>query len=104
MYGTVAKFRIKPGAIEAFRAFSDEMSNISIPGLRFQYAYQIDGKPDEVILVVGFESKEAYRANASSPEQHARYLRYREWLTAEPEWHDGEIVHAMTAATAITTG
>jgi hypothetical protein len=36
-------------------------------------------------------------ANAASPEQHARYEQYRALLTAEPEWHDGEIVHSHPA-------
>jgi len=39
-----------------------------------------------------FESKEAYVANAGSPEQHQRYLRMREMLVSDPEWHDGEII------------
>jgi hypothetical protein len=34
------------------------------------------------------ESREAYRANAESPEQHHRYERYRAVLAAEAEWHD----------------
>jgi len=37
--------------------------------------------------------RETYHANAASPEQHARYLRLRALLTAEPEWHDGEVIY-----------
>jgi hypothetical protein len=48
----------------------------------------------EVVTVVGPESKEADRANAESPEQHARYEEYRALLDADPEWHDGEIIFA----------
>jgi len=40
-----------------------------------------------------FESEDAYVANANSPEQHRRYQRYRELLSADPEWTDGEIVY-----------
>jgi hypothetical protein len=54
----------------------------------------MDANPDEYYLVVGFESKESYTANAASPEQHERYQRYRAWLTEDPEWHDGEIVQS----------
>ena len=32
--------------------------------------------------------------NANSPEMHQRYLRYRELLTEEPEWHDGEAIYS----------
>jgi hypothetical protein len=31
-------------------------------------------------------------ANADSPEQHQRYLAFREILESDPEWQDGEIV------------
>jgi hypothetical protein len=41
---------------------------------------------------VVFEGKESYVANAESPETNEQYLKMRESLEAEPEWHDGEIV------------
>jgi hypothetical protein len=47
------------------------------------------------MLAVVFDSKEAYEANANSPEQHQRYLEYRDLLAADPEWHDGDIVHSF---------
>lgn len=43
-------------------------------------------------MAVAFESREAYEANARNPELHERYLRFRELLVAEPEWHDGEVI------------
>jgi hypothetical protein len=54
----------------------------------------MDADPDEYILAVAFESREAYAANAASPEQDARYQELRALLEADPEWNDGEIVHA----------
>jgi hypothetical protein len=47
------------------------------------------------MLVVGFESKEAYRANAESPEQNARYEQYVQLLDGPPEWNDGEIAYSF---------
>jgi hypothetical protein len=47
------------------------------------------------MLVVGFESKEAYKKNAESPEMHQMYTEYRKFLAADPEWHDGEIVESQ---------
>ena len=41
-----------------------------------------------------FESKEAYWANAQSPEQHERFLRLRSLFLEDPEWHDGAIISA----------
>lgn len=54
----------------------------------------MDADQREYFLVVGFESREAYVANANSPEQHERYLRFRELLESDPEWHDGEIPYS----------
>jgi len=96
MYGTVARLRIKPGMEERFQQFGRDAAS-AIPGIVFQHVYRTDADPQEVYLVVGFESKEAYQANATSPEQNERYQQYRSLLEAEPEWHDGEIVFSSPA-------
>jgi quinol monooxygenase YgiN len=91
MYGTVAKFHIKAGKEQALRELMDEHSD-TIDGIAFEHVFRMDADPQVLYVVVGFESKEAYRKNAESPEMHQRYLQYRELLDAEPEWHDGEVV------------
>ena len=63
-----------------------------LPGLVATYVYQMDRDPREFFLVVMFESKEAYVANAQDPRQHEDYLRLMTFLAAEPEWNDGEII------------
>jgi len=45
------------------------------------------------ILVVLFDSKENYVANANSPEQDKEYRKLRDLLAADPHWHDGEVIH-----------
>ena len=90
MYGTVAKFRIKPGAIAEFRTQIDERRPAD--GFHFVYVYQSDQDENELWLVAIFEDKKSYFENANSSEQHAEFLRLRKLMTAEPEWHDGEIV------------
>jgi heme-degrading monooxygenase HmoA len=95
MYGTVARLRTKPGSEAQMRAMIAEQGEVKIPGLKGELVYRSDRDPDDYFLAVMFESKAAYEANASSPEQHQRYLRLRELLVADPEWHDGEIVHAQ---------
>lgn len=91
MYGTIARMRIKPGK-EAELAELARRSSAVTPGLVFYHTYRLDADPNEHLLVIAFESKEAYRANAESPEQHERYLSYKALLESEPEWHDGGIV------------
>ncbi len=93
MYGTVARLTIKPGKLEDLKKMGREMS-AQIPGLVSEYVYRTDANPDELYLVAIFESEQAYRTNAASPEQHARYEHYRALLAADPEWHDGHIVDA----------
>jgi quinol monooxygenase YgiN len=95
MYGTVARMRIKPGTEERLIELS-RTSEASIPGLIASQVYRMDADPLECYLAVTFVSKEAYVANANSPEQHERYLQYRELLAAEPEWHDGTIVYSTS--------
>lgn len=94
MYGTVATFHVQPGKVEELGRLA-RAGAAQIPGLVFEYTFQRDADPDTLILVVGFESKEAYWANANSPEQHQRYEEYRALLTRDPEWQDGEIIASM---------
>ena len=100
MYGTVAYIRIKPGMEETLQrqmAQARESTAPIIPGLVFQYAYKMDANPNEYYLMVGFESREAYVANAASPEQNERFTALREMMETDPEWHDGEIVFSYPA-------
>jgi quinol monooxygenase YgiN len=92
MYGTVARLRVKPGMEEQLRAFGQEVSTNQPAGHVAFYVYRMDADPNEYYLTVVFESKEAYLANAASPEQDAEYRKLRALLMADPEWHDGEII------------
>jgi heme-degrading monooxygenase HmoA len=65
-----------------------------IPGYVAQYVYRMDADPDELYLTVLFESREAYHANAASPDQAARYEQLIALMAAPPEWHDGEVIFA----------
>lgn len=95
MYGTVARFRLKPGMEAELIRLNQEYQGLQIPGMRAEYLYRSDKDPNEYYMAVIFESKESYHANAASPEQDERYRKFRALLEADPEWHDGEVVHAM---------
>jgi quinol monooxygenase YgiN len=96
MYGTIARFRAKPGMEQQLMDLAQEQAK-EIPGWVANYVYRMDADPNEYYLAVMFESKEAYVANAGSPEQDARYRKLRALMENDPEWHDGEIVAADTA-------
>lgn len=93
MYGTIAKARVKAGKAEELSKLMGDRAG-KIPGIVFELMHQCDHDPQEVYLVVGFESKDAYQTNAASPEQHAEYLQYRALLESDPEWHDGTIIQS----------
>lgn len=101
MYGTVARMRLKAGAPDSAMAEVGEDA-AQIPGLISSYLYRSDDDPHELFLAVVFESREAYVANAERPEQHRRYVRMRELLEDDPEWHDGELVYRYVAPAAIS--
>ena len=96
MYGTVARMTAGPDAKQALTEYSKQVMDDPIPGLISTYVYQMDVDPNEYYLAVVFESRESYHANAQSPEQNTRYEQLRALLSADPEWHDGEIIASYT--------
>lgn len=95
MYGTVARFRLKPNAKEKLIELAQQFGSLNIPGFVSEQIYQMDKDSNEYYMAVVFSNKEAYFANANTPEQHQRYLQYRALMEGEPEWHDGEVVYAF---------
>jgi quinol monooxygenase YgiN len=89
-YGTIARAKVKPGKLEdlkrTFEGQGNEPDSVAV------YVYQTDADPNEIYIAAIFKDREAYLANADSPEQNERYLQLRQWLEADPEWHDGEII------------
>ncbi len=97
MYGTIARMELKPGMEDAFTRFGEEVGRRTPEGAVASYVYRTDSEPNVLYLVAVFTSKEAYQANASSPEQHAQYEQLRALLAADPEWHDGTVIYAQAA-------
>lgn len=93
MYGTVAQMRVKAGMENQFDAISREIGVGTAPGQIAVYVYQMDRDNREFYLAVIFESREAYHANAASPQQHERFMKLMQVLESEPVWNDGEIVY-----------
>jgi heme-degrading monooxygenase HmoA len=99
MYGTIARMKVKPGALPALKKMSEE-AHSRAKGYAGSFIYQMDKDPNEIYVVVLFNSKQEYFANADSPEQNVEYEKMRKNLTAEPEWHDGEVAFADQVLTA----
>lgn len=92
MYGTVVRLTLLPGKEAEMQALADDYAAETVPGYLGEYVYRMDAEPNVYYMMALFESRDAYHANAQSPAQHARYLKFRALLAAEPEWHDGEVI------------
>ena len=93
MFGTVAKYRLKPGHE---KQFLDEMGSFdSDPpaGWLYHTVFRSTNDPNELWLSVVFENEEAYKKNADSPEMDKEYRKMLEHVQGDPEWHDGHVVH-----------
>jgi quinol monooxygenase YgiN len=93
MYGTVARMRVKPGMVNQLQDWMHQEETRSIPGYKTSYTYQMDTDPTTVFVAIVFESREAYVANAQSPQMDARYHELLALLEEPPEWHDGQIIY-----------
>ena len=95
MYGTVARIKIKAGQEKAVVAVLDEWNKERRPKVKGALAgllYKLDKKPGEYLMVVAFQDKATYTANAQDPSQDAWYRKFRALLDADPAWEDGEII------------
>ncbi len=97
MYGTVARIRIRPGTEAQLNAEMERFQARQVPGFVAEYIYRMDTDPNETYMAVVFESKEAYHANANSPEMDEAYQRLMQLFDGAPEWHDGEIIYSTTS-------
>ena len=95
MYGTI--FRMKPRSGQeqsVFDVFNDWERDVkpNVQGALGGFLFKPDAKPDELIGVAIFESKDSYLANANNAIQDAWFRKLRELLQSDPEWEDGEYV------------
>jgi quinol monooxygenase YgiN len=86
--------KVKPGKMDEFlNTMSGPEAARQPKGHLGEIVFQTDSNPNEVMLVVFFQDKETYQANANDPEMHKEYEQYRALLDADPEWNDGEVIH-----------
>ena len=92
MYGTIFNLEVKEGCEQELIASFDKLENP--PGAVAFFLMKPDKMRSDLVGVAVFESKEAYVANANSPEQHEAFTKMMEHLVAEPNWTDGEYIRA----------
>jgi hypothetical protein len=95
VYGTIARWRLKAGVTdEQLNGVLDIMRNDRPASSVAVIVYRSATDPREIWVAGAFESREAYVANAATPEQNARFARIRALIDGEPEWHDGDVLYA----------
>ena len=99
VYGTIAKMELKPGSDEKIMQ-TMERSDVGRVGHVATYVFKSDSDPNVHFVTTVFESKSAYKKFADSQEQSERFKQIRELLAADPEWHDGEVIHHDTKVEA----
>lgn len=92
-YGTVAKYRVKPGHESHLLEIMKSLEGSPPGGWIYTTMFRSTNNPDEIWMSVVFESEAQYRKNADSPEMERQYRSMLEHLEGEPEWHDGQVIH-----------
>lgn len=100
MYGTVARMLVIPGKEQDVPRLTKEWTRergAQAQGFVVNYLFKSDSNRQEYYLVAIFEDRASYVANADEPEQQAWHERLRVCLSADPEWHDGDVVDSGSA-------
>ncbi|HVH62557.1 MAG TPA: antibiotic biosynthesis monooxygenase [Candidatus Dormibacteraeota bacterium] len=92
-YGTVVRYRLKPGQEQAFLEEMKSFEQSPPRGWIYTTVFRSTTAPNELWMSVVFESEEAYKQNADSPDMDKQYRSMLEHLQEDPEWHDGHVVH-----------
>ena len=93
MFGTIARYRLKPGHVDQFMKEMGSFETNPPKGWVYHTVFQSTKDTNEVWMSVVFESEEAYRKNADSPDMAREYKDMLQHLQGEPEWHDGNVIH-----------
>ena len=94
MFGTVARMRVKQGREQELMKMSREFEGNPPAAWVSTTIYRSKENPQEFWMAVTFRDEASYTANADSPQQQQWYEKMRANLDGDPEWHDGEVVHA----------
>ncbi len=92
-FGTVARYRVKPGHEENLLETMKGFEASPPPGWIYTTLFRSADNPNDIWMSVVFESEESYRKNAGSPDMDREYRAMLEHLDGEPEWHDGHVIH-----------
>ena len=93
MFGTIARYRVKPGRVDQFMSEMGSFEANPPEGWLYHTVFRSTTDPNEIWMSVVFQSEELYKKSADSPEMDSQYRQMLEHLDGEPEWHDGNVIH-----------
>ena len=92
-YGTVARYRVKPGHEEQLLEQMKGFEASPPAGWIYTTMFRSTADANDLWMSVVFESEELYKKNADSSGMATQYGAMLEHLQGEPEWHDGHVIH-----------
>ena len=92
-YGTIAKYKVKPCNSETFIQEMEKIEMAPPAGWLYSTTFRSTTDPNEIWVSIVFESEEAYKKSANSPEMDKQYRATLDRLQGAPEWHDGHVIH-----------
>ncbi len=97
---TLWRFTVLPGkrqaVIDQFEKWEREHKP-KATGFESSLIISSNDNPDELMVLVRFQSKESYEANSNRPEQGAWFQELRPNMTADPIWFNGTVTRELTA-------
>lgn len=94
MYGSVSRYRLKPGAEAQAIALSRELEGVQDAGYVGSYTFRLDSGDDEYITAAVWTDRDTYARNADDERQRRWFARISELMVGEPQWSDGQVIHA----------
>lgn len=99
MYGTVARYRIKPGMEQRLLNLERDIRGLGMKGFICEFIVQTDADPNLCYELVVFESKEGYQGVGELPGWDAINRELTEIVDGEIDWNPGEILYANQVRT-----
>src|SRR5579859_3418159 len=92
MFGTIARYRLKPGHSDQFMKEMSGFEDNPPEGWVYHTVFRSTKDPNELWLSVVFENEDVYRKNANREKIHRYYQMMQDHL-GDPDWHDGHVIH-----------
>lgn len=97
---TVFKMNVKDGKLDDLMTLMSGDANdarLRAAGWQASIVGKSKDNPNEVWVTVTWDTSDNYYKNAQSPDQDAAYRKMRAMLTADPEWHDCDLIDEQRA-------